>query len=212
MIKSKIYGGDGRNSLKVNGEGEIGVVVHTHPPINESLISLPFRAYFTDSADNNDMVVDGSVTPQDFTIEASQDYDIWIKYISAEISDTSNMNLNNFGGISELTNGIEWVWFNQQEGEYQLHEGIKTNKEFIRVGTDTASIGTGNDSFLADVSGGGTEKSYLPSIDIKESFGLPFGLRLRKGTTDRVIFRVRDALTGITNFNIVAYGVRVSSI
>jgi hypothetical protein len=211
MIKAKIYGGDGKNPLKVNGEGEVSVVVHTHPPIEEETISLPYRSYFKNSSDSNNLIVDGSTVPQDFYISASQDYDIWVKYISSEISDTSGLTLNNFGGLSALTNGVQWIWFNQQEGEYELHEGIKTNKEFIRIGTDTAAIGTGSDAFLADVQGGGAQKSYFPSIDLKEGYGLPYGIRLRQGSTDKIIFRVRDNLAGLSVFNIVAYGVRVST-
>jgi hypothetical protein len=37
---------------------------------------------------------------------------------------------------------------------------------------------------------------------------MPWGLRLRKGTTDKLIFRVRDALAGLDIFNAIAYGIR----
>jgi hypothetical protein len=62
---------------------------------------------------------------------------------------------------------------------------------------------------LADVSGGGTEKSYLPTIDLAESYGMTWGIRLRKSTTDSVTFRVNDNLTGLTTFNAIAYGIRL---
>lgn len=65
------------------------------------------------------------------------------------------------------------------------------------------------EAFLADVSGGGTEKSYLPAIDFKEIYGLPWGLRLRKGTKDRLIFRIQDNLSTISTFNAIATGTRV---
>lgn len=209
MIKSKIYGEDGTSPLKINVEGEASVVVHPHPPKDDDIFPLPFRAYFKNSSDSLDMNIDGSVTNVDFFVEGNPEYDTYIKYISVEISDTGTLALNKFGAENELSNGVEWVWFTQVEGEYQLHEGIKTNKEFIRIGTDTGAIGTGTDAYLADVSGGGTQKSYLPSIDISESYGLPWGLRLKKGSTDKIIFRVKDDLTGLSNFNIVCYGIRL---
>jgi hypothetical protein len=71
----------------------------------------------------------------------------------------------------------------------------------------TASRQTGTSVFLADVSGAG-EKAYLPKMDVVEQFGLPFGIKLRKGTTDRLVFRVRDALAGLLVFNIIAYACR----
>ena len=212
MLNVNLQDGKGRANLaKVNGEGEISVVVHPHPPKDENQNALPFRQYFTDdgtSTGSNDMRVNGSTNEVLFWIEAVPKNDIYIKYISVEISDNGNPNLNGFGALSALANGIEWIWFNQEEGDYELHEGIKTNKEFIRIGTDTAAIGTGIDAFLADVSGGGTAKSYFPAIDISESYGLPWGLRLRRGTKDKLIFKVRDNLTSLVTFNAVAYGIR----
>ena len=205
-IKAEIIS-DG-NKLSVNNKGSLNVVVNPHPPIGGAENPLPYRSYFLNNGSNL-MNVNGAVTNQDFTLTSSQDYDIYIKYISAEIGDAGTPTLNKFGALTALTNGVSWIWFTQQEGEYELHEGIKTNKEFVRVGTDTAGIGTGVDAFLADVSGGATEKSYLPCIDISESYGLPWGLRLKKGTTDKVIFRVADDLSALTTFNIVAYGIRI---
>lgn len=212
MVNVNLKDGKGRGNLaKINGEGELSVVVHPHPPKDEDQNALPFRQYFTDdgtTGGSNIMAVNGSSTTVDFFIKAVPTNDIYIKYISVEISDNGSPNLNGFGALSALTNGVKWTWFNQEEGDYELHEGIKTNKEFIRIGTDTAAIGTGSDAFLADVSGGGTAKSYFPAIDISEGYGLPWGLRLRKGTTDKIIFTVQDNLTSLVTFNAVAYGIR----
>jgi len=208
MIKSNIIGIDGQ-ALKITTEGCASVVVHPHPPTDESIDILPYRSYFTNNGSKL-MNVNGAVTNVDFTVSALQEYDIYVKYISVEIGDGGTPNLNKFGDLTALTNGVSWYWFNQQEGEYELHEGIKTNKEFtIRVGNDSAGFGDGVNAFLADVSGGVSEKSYFPQIDISESYGLPWGLRLRKGTTDKIVFRVSDNLTALTTFNIVAQGIRI---
>lgn len=207
MLTSRIIGETGK-ALKIGNEGELNVVVHPHPPKNEDVSALPFRSYFL-NAGSNAMNVNGATNYVDFSIDAAEDYDIYIKYITAEISDNTGMTLNNFGGLAALTNGVGFYWSTQIDPLYVLHEGIKTNKEFIRIASDTASIGTGVDAFLADVSGGGTEKSYLPCLDFSEVYGLQFGLRLRKGTLDKIIFRVRDNLTGLSNFNIIATGMRI---
>lgn len=126
-----------------------------------------------------------------------------------EIGDNGTPALNKFGALSALTNGVAFYWDTQTEPLYELHEGIKTNKEFIRIASDTGAIGTGTEAYLADVSGGGTEKSYLPNIDMEEIYGFNWGLRLRKGTLDKLIFRIQDNLTGLTTFNAIATGTRI---
>jgi hypothetical protein len=176
MITARIIGEDGKQ-LKINGEGEVSVVIHQHPPIDEDIFALPFRSYFTDNglpSGVNTMNVDGSTN-----------------YVTA------------------LTNGVAFYWDSQKEPLYELHEGIKTNKEFIRIASDTGAIGTGTEAYLADVSGGGTEKSYLPNMDMTEIYGLPWGLRLKRNSLDKIIFRVQDNLTGLSTFNAIATGTRI---
>lgn len=213
MLDINVKDGSGNPfKARVSKEGAMSVVLHPHPPRAEVIEALPFRQYFTDNGKatgSNNMIVNGSVNSVDFYISAVPDFDIYVKYISAEIGDSGTPALNKFGALTALPNGIEWIWFNQSQGEYQLHEGIKTNKEFIRIGTDSAGFGDGVNAFLADTSGGGTEKSYLPNIDISESYGLPWGLHLRRGTNDKIIFRIKDNLSGLTTFNIVAFGIRL---
>jgi hypothetical protein len=212
MIKSTIVGAGGEELASVNKEGTLNVVVHPHPPIGETLTAQPFRQFFTDNgitSGSNDMRVNGGAAATDFYIGANENYDIYIKSISLAIGDGGSPALNKFGNLSELTNGVSWHLFSNELGLYELHEGVKTNLEFVRLGADTAGIGTGTDAFLADVSGGGTEKSYLPTINIAESFGLLYGLRLRKGSNDKLIFTINDNLTALTTFNAIGYGLRL---
>lgn len=200
------------NLLSITSQGAANVVIHPHPAVGEALFVEPFRQYFTDtgiSTGDNDMIVDGSSTNVDFYIEANQDYDIWIKSISVQIGDAGSPTLDKFGALTALTNGVRWCYFTREDGLYELHDGLKTNLEFIRIGVDTGAVGTGTDAFLSDNSGGASEKSYLPVIDMSETFGMPYGLRLRKGTTDRIIFTVRDALAGLVTFNAIGYGIRI---
>jgi hypothetical protein len=155
------------------------------------------------------MNVDGSVTPATFEINAISSKDIYIRSISVLIGDGGTPTLNKFGALPALTNGVEICYVTEDNGSFVIHDGVKTNLEFIRLGVDTAGVGTGTDAFLADVSGGGSEKSYMPIIDIQETFGLPFGLKLREGTKDKFIFKIQDDLTGITTFNAICYGIQL---
>ena len=203
-----------KHGLRVYDEGELAITVHQHPVRYEKIVALPFRQYFTDTGDKSGssvMSVNGTLGNGfiDFSINASNDYDIYIKYITAEIGDGGSPSLNKFGNLAALTNGLGFFWDTQEEPLYELHEGIKTNKEFIRIASDTAGIGTGTEAYLADVSGGGTEKSYLPNMDMTEIYGFQWGLRLRKASNDRLVFRVQDDLSGISTFNAIATGIRI---
>lgn len=209
MIDARIVDGHGSgNVARVNGEGILNVVTHPHPPRGEVAVAFPFRERFTDSGGSSNMAVDGSVTAVDYTVAAIKDFDVYICTLSVVIGDGGSPALNKFGNLSELPNGVMWYWDSQDEGNIVLHDGIKTNLEFIRVGNKTAGIGTGTDAFLADVSGAATEKSYLPLIDLDELFGLPYGIRLRKDTLDKLVFKVRDDLSTLTTFDIIAYGLK----
>ena len=212
MITVKLVGENGKE-IKIGKEGEVTAALHTHPPRGEQIESLPFRQYFTDNGlgtGSNAMNINGVTTPTEFYIAGRPDYDIYIKYLSIAIGDNGAPNLTKFGNENALSNGVEWAWITDELGDYELHEGIKTNLDFIRIGGDTAAIGTGVDAFLADVSGGGTEKQYLPSIDLSETFGIPWGIRLKKDSRDKLVFRVKDDLSGLLTFNIVAYGIRLN--
>lgn len=201
------------NKLKINGEGEIPVVIHTHPPIDEQVESFPFSQYFTDdgtSTGDNDMRVDGSSTSVPFYISAKEDKDIWIKSISIRISD-ANSDLNKFGALAALTNGISWEYSNNNLGEVTIQDEIKTNLDFMRIALASAAIG-GSDAFKADVGGGGAgaDDTYLPVIDMTQTFGFAWGLRLSRGSKDKLIFRVNDDLsTGMDQFDILAFGVQL---
>jgi hypothetical protein len=207
MIEFRLSDGrGGKHAAKVNGEGELSVVVHPHPPKDEEESALPFRERFSTDAGATAMAVNGSVTNAEYSIRAQEGFDIYIKHISVVIGDNGSPALNKFGALSALSNGVKWTWDNRTVGVIELHDGIKTNLEFIRTGNMTAGVGDGTTAFLSDVSGGGTEASYLPQIDLAGLFGMPYGVRLRKGSSDRMTFTVRDDLSTLVTFNIIAYG------
>jgi hypothetical protein len=211
-VKTKIIDPSTEVAAVVSSEGTLQVVNHGHAPVSETIFALPFRQYFTDDGmvtGSEDMTVNGLTTAQEFWVEANSNRDTYIVTISVDLGDGGSPNMNKFGDLLALSNGIECCYITQDEGNIVIHDGIKTNREFVRFGNETPAFGTGADAFLADASGGGSEKAYLPKIDTVEQFGLPFGIKLRKGTKDRLIFSVRDDLTALTTFNIIAYGNRL---
>lgn len=202
-ITSKILDGYGNgNKLKIQEEGEIGVVMHTHPPVKESRISLPFRQYFTvDGTANgsNDMIVDGSTTPVEFCIPSEESKDRFVKFISIKLAD-AGAKLDKFGALTALTNGVSFEWESQESGSLTIHDGLKDNLEFFRL-SEQAPI-------ITDLSGGGAD-AIIVSWDLSKIFGSQWGLRLSQGTTEKLIFRVNDALAGLAEFNIIGHGIKV---
>jgi len=204
MITTSITSGNGEdNRLKVLDEGEIGVVIHTHPPVKESRTGLPFRQYFTDdgtSSGDNDMRVNGATTNVDYYISASSEYEYFIKFISIKLADAT-AKLNEFGALTALTNGLEFIWESQSLGSLTIHDGIKDNLEFFRLSE--------MEPLIIDLSGGGAD-AVIVQWDLAKIFGNPWGVKLGVGSLDRLIFRVNDNLgTGIDEFNIIGHGTKV---
>ena len=210
MIKTVLTNTETNNDLYVNKEGAASVIVHTHPPLNEVIVASPFSQYFTTtgiSAGSSDMTVNGATTNVDFYITASPDYDIYIKTISVLIGDNGAA-LNLFGAIAALSNGIEFTHNTLDGGTTILHSGIKDNLEFVRLGLNSPQIGAGTTAFRADTTGSGAD-TYLPVIRMTDIFGLPWGLRLRKGTEDNIAFTVRNNISAPDTFNIIGYGIKI---
>lgn len=207
MIKVALINPSTGKFARINGEGELDVVVHPHPPKNEELSARPYVANFTNTSDSNDFRVNGSTTNVDFTVTADPKLDIYIKTISVIIAD-AGANLNEYGNLAALTNGTQLLWETQDLGTTTIADTIQTNLDFIRSAAGQPAFGTGTGVFKADLSGGGAD-AYLPVFDFSYIFGLQYGIRLRAGTNDKLIFRIRDNLsTGIDEHNAIAYGIK----
>jgi len=200
------------NAIAVDPDGELRVVIEQYPRLSGGQEAYPFSQFFTADGTptgSNDMRVDGSTTPQEFFIIAQPDIDIWVKSIRVRISDPG-ANLDEFGALTALTNGVSWTYHNQAVGTITIADEIKSNLDFIELGLATPSVGTGIDAFKADISGGGGADTFLPTIDLTQTFGLSTGVHLKKGTLDRISFFVNDNLSaGIDTFRIKAFGVQV---
>ena len=206
---SKIVDGHGsRASLRINPEGAAQVVVHPHPPLVDDLITIPFRQFFTDnglSSGSNDMKVDGSTNNVEFFVKASQTKDIFVKSISIVIAD-AGATLNEFGNLAALTNGLTFSHVTDKEGETVVADELKTNFDFVRMSLGSPAFGDGTAAFRAN-NVSGTSEAYIPVIDFAILFGMPWGVRLRKGTKDKLVFTVKDDVQGVDGLNIIGFGV-----
>lgn len=188
---------------KVDVDGRVYVRDNGIPPFGDDTETRIFREYFRNSAESNDMRVDGSVTNQDFYIRADQVNDRFLTTISFVIAD-DGASFENFGAIPALTNGIQF-FYEDESGLVEIHEGLKTNWDFVRLSGGKPAFGTSTASFKAPNVEGKVD-AYIPVLDIKATFGFTFGLRLKARSSQRIVLRIRDNTSAIDSFNAIAYG------
>jgi len=194
------------NGLDVTN-GVTGVVRQSYPNLIEPVEQLPFSQSFTAdglSTGATDMRVDGSVTSQEFFIKALPDRDYFINTISIQISD-NQASLDQFGNIGVLSNGLDFNFTSLDDGVITIQGGITTNLDMVRIGLGSPALGDGTSAFRADTSGAGAD-TYLPTVDFRATFGLTWGLRLRKGSNNQLSMVINDNLTGLDSFNIISFG------
>lgn len=207
MLKTSIHNQKNGNALSIEEDGALNVYVIPRPPLSEEEQALPFSEYLKlDGTGTQSFLIDGSVTNRDFNVSAKS-YDVYINTIVFEIAD-AGATLSQFGGISALTNGLDFYYFNQSAGKYIIESGLKSNYDFIKLANFEPSFGTGTASFQLTNAISAAE-AYVGTIDFEDVFGLQWGLKLRANSTDRVGFTVKDNITGIDAMTIKVYGIRV---
>ena len=200
MIKASIVDGFGSgNEARVNGEGALSVSLHQHPDLNDLTVGIPSVLSFANSAGSSDMQVSASLAaPQFFYVAARSDFDVYIKTVIVTIAD-QNANLNQFGAVTALTNGVDFCWESQSLGSFVIKDSMKTNWDFVKLSRANPAFGTTTNAFRASNVAGNSE-GYVPVIDMFTLFGMQYGIRLRKGTTDRLVFKINDDTTGVDEF------------
>jgi hypothetical protein len=182
MIKTTLEDGRGSGTTwRIDGEGTGHVIVHPHPPSNETLTLLPVRERMTLNGDGTtfDMRVDGSVNEQVFSVHPKN--------------------------LAALTNGMTLCWVTDEFGTVVIADGLVSNWEFVRLSGGNPAYGDSTSSFRAsNVSG--TSEGYLIQIDFDEIFGIKWGFRLRHGTNDRLELVIKDDVTGVDQFDAICYG------
>lgn len=191
---------------RVNSLGAIKVNNQNIPDLTDPNNAIPITGFLVDANGSIDARVDGSVTPIDFSIKATQNSDIYLNALSFKLAD-ANAQLNEWGSIGVLNVGFDLIYSTQDLGERILATGIRTSFDLIRLCQADPAFSQGVESFRASNVVAGAE-GYLPNLKF-ESFGLPFGIRLKRNTFDKLILRVNDNVTGVDAFDIFYYGTEI---
>ncbi len=201
MAKVQITGDGGQEAIVTN-LGELLVTSSTVPPLTEQK-SRPFRQYFTDdgtASGSNDMGVDGSVTEQVFYIRSDEFDDRYITNINIIVGYGASGSPFRWCDGTALTNGTQLI-YSSARGEVEMHDGIKSNQDLFRLSHDPIRT----DWEVRGVNAL-NDYGYFINVDL-ENYMPPYGIKLGRGTGQRLEFRIRDnAGAAADSFNAIAYG------
>jgi hypothetical protein len=202
----------------VNDDGRLYEIDTVYPPItNDRQIIL----YVDDLTLNNDgvtsdMKVDGSVTTQEFSVNADNEFDIFINSVSFFIAAENVVtDLGEFAGIvTPLTNGCQLIYENSDEGDIIIGDNLQTNYDLLRMCNMNPQFGlVSNAAFKIVQAFSNQDDGYLFILKFSD-YGYEQeysgGIRLKAGTTDRLVFKIRDDLnltpSEISSFDGRVYG------
>ena len=203
MFNFLLWDGKGKkNAAAVTDDQEVCTINAPYPPFTQQKVR-PFRQYLTDDglADGtNDMGVDGSVTNVDYFISAKEDEDRYITSLNFIVGYATSGKPYLWADGAALTNGSR-LFYSSQRGEVDIHEGILNNQDLFRLSFspiptawEVRHVNANNDF------------GYFISMDITK-LGLPFGVKLDAGSSQRLTMRIRDnAGTSAASFNCIGYG------
>lgn len=182
-------------------------VSEPYPPFGKSRTYI-HRQYMTadgTSTGSSDMKVVGTLAaPIKFWVPAGKNDDRYITNISFVLSGPGAI-LSDFCAATALTNGCR-IYYERERGIKEIHEGLKTNFDFIRLCLGNPAFGDAASAFRAPNVSGGSE-AYIPVMDLTKIMP-PYGIKLDAGSNQRLVLEVRDNLTvvGITAVNVIVYG------
>jgi hypothetical protein len=202
-----------KQSLEIGSRGFAQVAIREgDPPPPGEVSRLRFYAQYLGSSgaeatatngSNADMSVNGGTTAQEFYIESHQDYDIRIMTIAMVLADSAIAH-NNFGNVSALGTGFDLKIEEAGEVTFLINKATTGGRLIAQAGFDRA-YGDGALSF--ELSNWNTnEDAQTVAINVGEL--VPGGLRIGRGTEDRIVAVVNDDLTGLTEFYCRVLGYR----
>lgn len=204
MVLKVHIGGEGVDSALIKDEALL-VSVLPYPPAGVAGKTLPFTGALTVNGDGItiDLNVDGSTIPIDAFIGPPVTGDLYLTTANVLIADNGAVALNKFGSQSSLTNGISF-FIETENKRTSIGLSLKSNFDFIRVGTLTQGTGGKTDAYQLANTDSANNDGYNPVLDFRSVS--PTGIRLRKDTLDKIGIEISDDLTGVATFNVLING------
>lgn len=191
------------NRTSVNEYNAIKVIDQKLPTSEDPTTIIPFQESFENNG-TTDMRVNGSTSSVDFVVSADPLVDKYIASVSFRIADV-NATADKFGNVPALSNGCQLVYSDLDNGESIIGKDLQRNSDFVRLCQGKPSFGNTTNAFQIGNIAGNSE-GYIPVLDFSEMFGMPWGLRLRAGTKEKLIIRIRDNVSGVDAFDAEVFG------
>lgn len=204
MIKTLITDGLGtKNQCHVTPQNELLVTTTGCPATTEIDKCEIYRDFLETSAGSSDMKVNGSITNVEFYIQAADGADRYITQLSFEIADAA-MTLSKFGNLAALTNGCTLKY--QKTGKTVIiHDAIKSNWDLIRLCLGYPAFNDQATGAFIAANIFGSSEGIIPILDFTKLMPI-YGLKLERNTNQKLIFTIRDDVSGLDSFNAIAYG------
>ncbi len=182
------------------------------PPFDLDERISPFSAFLEDGAGSNQMaVVATPAAPQVFSVPASPDTDLYIVTLQIIIT-ALDMDFGDFGNGLALTNPCVLAYKTETQSVV-LSDTLSSNSEFVLLAQGQPAFGTTTpptafNSFKAQnpVGGNETEDAYIPSLDFRKVFGLPWGIKLPHGRDTALSMTITDDTTNASSFTARVFG------
>jgi hypothetical protein len=180
----------------VSGEGRYFFADVLNVVSTTITVDTPFDFAFQSGdptiSSSRDLAVDGSSTPQTFSVVGSSDFEIDITRLMFTMSMSSTPDDGLFGNLAKLTNGIV---LRRTDGTTRNILNVKDNGELAGYCYDltytTKSGGGGTDGLRARFTFAGANKQ---------------GVTIRLGAGESLELIVQDNLSTITRFRVLAEG------
>lgn len=185
----------------ITDDGERVVISASYPALVRQKVK-PFRQYLTDDGEasgSNSFAVNGAVTNAEFYIAAHEEDDRYITSLNFIVGYASTGKPYQFGKSPALTNGVR-LHYTTKGGQYDIHDGIKSNQDMFRL--SFSQIPTAWEVRHVNAN---NDYGYFISMDLTR-MGLPFGIKLDAGSTQKLIITIRDDVTVVDSFDCIAYG------
>lgn len=203
MLKTRLVG-DSVNLADVQDSGLLTSCL-PYPPLNVDNKIIPFIGNITVKGDGitTNLTVNGSVIPIDAFIAPPSSGDLYVTTANILIADSGVVALNRFGNGAPLINGIQFFVENSSE-RIITSIPLRSNFDLIRVGTLTEGVGSKNDAYQLANTDSANDDGYNPIIDFTRIS--PIGIRLIKGSKDKLGISIRDDISAVATFNIIING------
>jgi len=202
VFKFNLWGGNGnKKPAGVTDDHELSVISAPYPPLDIQKVR-PFRQALSSdgtTSGSTSMSVDGSLTNVDFWVHADPYDDRYITTLNFLVGYGTSGQGNEWADGSGLGNGSR-LWYSSQRGEVDIHDRIRYNQDMFRLQFDAFT-----DAWEIRHINATNDYGYFITLDLTK-MGLPFGIKLDRGSNQKLVMTIRDDARNADAFNCICYG------